>query len=357
VTAQTPDEEALRDADACARALLEATTDAVVLFGPGGAVLARNALSRELLGSDDRLVRLGAPASVERWRDADGAKLAPEHHPAVLARSASGPVTRAVCIRRPDDVRRWVRASACVVADTAGGDEVLLVLSDITDLRTAHVDLARCAEELRRIATTASHDLGVPLAVLGRGLDAIEPGLATDAAAEGLREARAAAEVMRGIVGAVLSHARVDREVIEHDTVDLAVAAREIVTLLRCRLREAGAMVCVGELPRVTGNHVLLRQLLQNLVNNAIVHHPGPAPRVVIRSERRDGASVVIVEDDGDGIPECQRESVFGLFTRWSSAQGHGIGLAAAKRIVERHGGRIWIEDAVPQGARFCMTL
>ena len=113
----------------------------------------------------------------------------------------------------------------------------------------------------------------------------------------------------------------------------------------------------VAELPRVTGSPVLLRQVLQNLVNNAITHHPGPHPHVVIRSEQRGGTPVVIVEDDGDGIPEDQRESVFGLFTRWSSAEGHGIGLAAAKRIVELHGGRIWIEDAVPHGARFCIAL
>ena len=96
MTAQSPDDEALRSSDARARALLDTTTDAVVLFGPGGAVLDRNALSRKLLGDDDELVRLDAPASVERWRDAEGAKVAPDRHPAVLARSAAGPVTQLV---------------------------------------------------------------------------------------------------------------------------------------------------------------------------------------------------------------------------------------------------------------------
>ena len=357
MSARTADEVTLRDSGARARALLETTTDAVVLFGPAGTIVARNALLRVLLGNDDRLLALAAPASVARWRDAEGGKLGPERHPAVLARSAPGPMSQVVSIRRPDGAWRWVRASACVVADTDGCDEVVMALSDITELRAAQADLACCTEELRRIASAASHDLGVPLAVLRRGLDEIAPCELSASAAEGLRDARAAADIMREIVGAVLSYANVDREVIERDTVDLQATAGEIVTLLRERLREAGATVSVGELPCVTGNQVLLRQLFQNLVNNAIIHHPGPAPRVVIRSERRDSASVVIVEDDGDGIPECQRESVFGLFTRWSSAEGHGIGLAAAKRIVERHGGRIWIEDAVPYGARFCMTL
>ena len=349
---------ALPDSDARARAVLDATADAVVLFAPDGGVLARNARARELLGPGDRHLRLDTPDSVEGWHDAEGRPLEPEAHPAVLARSEPGPVTQMVSIRRRDGAWRWVRAGACAVTDDAGSGEVVLTLTDITELRTAHSDLVRCEEELHRIATVASHDLGVPLAALRRALTAMAPGTLTDAATEELREAEAAAEVMRETVSAILSYAHIDREVVEDDTVDLAATAGEIVTLLRQSIEEAGAIVEVGELPSVTGSQVLLRQLLQNLVGNAVTHHPGPSPYVAVRSERRDGTTVIIVEDDGDGIPECQRDAVFGLFARGnSSADGHGIGLSAAKRIVERHGGRIWIEDAVPRGARFCLTL
>ncbi len=348
----------LPDSDARARAVLDATADAVVIYASDGAVLARNALARELLGPRDRRLRLDTPESVEGWRDAEDRPLAPEEHPAVLARSAAEPVRQALSIRRPDGVWRWVLASACNIADSAVAGEVVLTLSDVTELRSAHSELARCDEELRRIATVTSHDLGVPLAALRRALAAISAGALTAAAAEELRDAQAATEVMQETVGAMLSYADVDREVVEDDAVDLAAIAAEVVTLLRRRLDEAGATVDIGELPRVTGSQVLLRQLLQNLVGNAIVHHPGPAPHIAIRSERRGSDAVIIVEDDGDGIPDCQRDSVFGLFARGSSsADGHGIGLSAAKRIVERHGGRIWIEDGVPRGARFCMTL
>ena len=348
----------LPDSDARARAVLDATADAVVLFAPDGAVLARNALSRELLGPRDRRLRLDTPDSVEGWHDAEDRPLEPDEHPAVLARSAPGPVTQMLSIRRPDGAWRWVRAGACTVMDADGSGEVVLTLSDITELRTAHSDLVRCDEELRRIATVTSHDLGVPLAALRRSLAAMSAGAVTAAAAEELRDAQAAVEHMGETIGAMLSYADVDREVVEDDAVDLAAIAGEIVTLLRRRIEEAGATVEVGALPRVTGSQVLLRQLLQNLVSNAIGHHPGPAPHVAIRSERRGSAEVIIVEDDGNGIPDCQRDAVFGLFARGcSSADGHGIGLSAAKRIVERHGGQIWIEDAVPHGARFCMTL
>jgi signal transduction histidine kinase len=329
-----------------------------VLFGPEGAVLARNALSRNLLGNDDELLQLDTPASVEGWQDPAGRPLSPSAHPAALARSASGPVTWELSLPRPDGARRRVRVSASVVADPATPGEVVMALSDITDTDAAQADLERANEELRRVATVTSHDLGVPLALLRRELALIEAAQLTEPAAEGLRAAQAAADVMREIVEAVLSYAHVDGELIDDDPVDLAATAAELVTMLRWRLQETGATVRIEELPPVTGSPVLLRQLLQNLVGNAIVHHPGPAPHVVIRSEVRAGTPVIIVEDDGDGIPESQRESVFGLFTRGkSSAAGQGIGLSAAKRIVERHGGRIWIEDAEPRGARFCMTL
>lgn len=337
------------------RILLDMAPDAVVVFGDQGAVVARNAPSKDLLGGDDQRLRLHTPDSVEGWLDAQERPLAWKGHPAVLARATSGPVTQVLSIRRPDHTRRWVRARACSVAEAG---EVILTLSDITELRAAQLDLERAHQEVRRVATVTSHDLGVPLAVLRRELAAIAPAELTDAAAEGLRSAQDAADVMREIVGAVLSYAHVDGEVIEDDIVDLAGTAREIVAMLSWRLQHTGGSVRIDKLPRVAGSGVLLRQLLQNLVNNALTHHPGPAPHVVIRSERRGDETVVIVEDDGNGIPEHQRESVFGLFTRGgSSAAGQGIGLSAARRIVERHGGRIWIEDAEPHGARFCMTL
>jgi signal transduction histidine kinase len=338
------------------RALLDATAHAVVVFGVAGEVVERNERCADLLGADDERLRLGTEACVDGWHDADGRPLRPHEHPAALARARSGPATSDVCITRPGGSCCPVRASASLVAD--GSRNVVLTLTDLAQLHAAQLDAKHCRDELRRVAAVASHDLGVPLAVLRRGLAAIDPAQLAGDAAEGLRTARAAADVMGDIVGAVLAYAHVDREVVGDEAVDLGAIAGEVLALLRGHLEQSGAVVRVEALPRVSGSPVLLRQLLQNLVVNAITHHPGPAAHVIVRAEQRDGAPVVVVEDDGDGIPESKVESVFELFARGgSAADGHGIGLSAAKRIVERHGGRIWIEQAVPQGARVCVAL
>ena len=267
-------------------------------------------------------------------------------------------MTTVVALRRPDGIRRWVRASATVVDAPFHKGAIALTLSDITELCDARVELERSNEELRRMAMVASHDLGAPLAMLRRELAAIRADELHDASARRLLRARHAADIMQELLGAVLAYAQVDRAVAESEVVELAAVAREARVILGPRIEEAGASLHIEALPAVVGDRVLVRQLLQNLVGNAITHHPGPAPRVVVRSERRGGTPLLIVEDDGEGIPAGDRERVFGLFARGeASAPGHGIGLSTAKRIVELHGGRIWIEQVEPHGTRFCMTL
>ncbi len=343
--------------EALARAWLDATTVAVVVFGPAGDVVARNERSTELLDADDERLALGTPGSVAGWRDDEHRPIAADEHPAVLARTASGPVTRELCIARPGHERRWVLASARVVVDAAGAGAIVLTLSDITELRAARLELARCHEELHRVATVAAHDLGIPLAVLRQGLAAIEPDDLRDAVAEGLRAARAAADVMQEVIGAVLSYAHMDGEVIGEETVDLAATAGEVLMLLRGHLRETGASVSVGDLP-VSGEARCCFASCCRTSSSTRSPTTRGRPRTSRSGPRSVTATVVIVEDDGDGVPAGERESVFGLFARGGSpTAGYGIGLSAAKRIVERHGGRIWIEDAAPHGARFCIAL
>ena len=338
--------------------LLDTIADAVVLYGADGEVVARNALSRHLMGADDAALRLGTRASVNGWLDGQRAPLAPGRHPAELARRGGAAVTDVVAVRRPDGMRRWVRATATVVDDAAHAGAIALTLSDITDLRDARVNLERSNEDLRRMAMVASHDLGAPLAMLRRELASIRADELHDAAAQRLHRAREAADIMQELLGAVLAYAQVDRAVAVSEPFELAAVAVEALVILGPRLEASGATVQVGELPAVVADRVLVRQLLQNLVGNAITHHPAPPRASSCAAERRRGAPVLIVEDDGDGIPASDRERVFGLFARGETpSPGHGIGLSTAKRIVELHGGRIWIEQAEPHGARFCMTL
>jgi len=351
VEPERPDEEGIL-AESRARRLLDSLAGAAILYDADGEVIARNELSKELLGTDDAALRLGTPTSVAGWAGADGTPLAPDRHPAVLARAATRPVTALVAIERPNGTRPWARATASASGERPG--EVTLTLVDVTDLHEAHLDLARSNADLRQMALVASHDLAAPLGVLRREL----AGIAADERSDRLGRAIEAADGMQELLGAVLAYARVDRADIEREVVDLASVADEVRVILGEQLDATDAVLTIGRLPTIMGDRVLWRQLLQNLVSNAVTHHGGPAPHVAVRALRRGEASVLAVEDDGPGIPAGRRADVFELFARGSSAtSGHGIGLATVKRIVELHGGRIWIEQAQPHGARVCVSL
>nr|WP_281375161.1 ATP-binding protein [Aquabacterium terrae] len=142
------------------------------------------------------------------------------------------------------------------------------------------------------------------------------------------------------------------------------VEAAEVVRIVRGHLRlaieEAGAEITVGALPRVHGDAAQLVQLLQNLVSNAIKFRGSAPPRITIACRSEPDAWCFSVQDNGIGIAPEFAERIFVMFQRLhprSAYPGTGIGLALCKRIVERHGGRLWVEPAEGGGAVFKFTL
>ena len=137
--------------------------------------------------------------------------------------------------------------------------------------------------------------------------------------------------------------------------------AAEAVRVQERRIQEAEGEVVIGDLPTVSGDAVLLERVFQNLVSNAIKFRAdGVAPRVTIGAERSDfGVWHFKVEDNGMGIPPEHAERVFGMFQRLQGRQmeGTGIGLSITRRIIERHGGRIWAEPGAGGGTTFNFTL
>ena len=359
MTERVVSERALRDSQIRVHAVLDTMTEAAVLYDAEGAVIARNPLSLQLLGGDDRLLRLGTADSVAGWRDPRGTPLICELHPGMLARLASGPLTIVVSLPAPAGARRWVRATASAVDAPDACGWVVMTLCDITSLHELGVDLARSNEDLRRMALVAAHDLGVPLAALRLELEAAaESGDLADAATIRLGRAADAADMMQEALGAVMAHARVEGAVVSREKIDVVALEEETLAILGAQIDEAGAVVAFDELPEISGDRLLVRRLLQILIQNAIVHHGGPPARIRVRAQSRGPETVFVVEDDGTGVAEGERAHAFELFGRGAGLPaGYGIGLATARRIVELHGGRIWIEDADPHGARLCFTL
>lgn len=233
----------------------------------------------------------------------------------------------------------------------------------LAELERLNAELERSNTELGDFAAVASHDLKAPLrsivsfAGLLRG--ELGEGLSDDAALH-LGFIESSAERLRRLVTDLLDYARVGRRVSELEVVDLTQILAQVRTDLSHTIAETEANVIVSSLPVVVGDAAMLRQLLQNLVANAIKFRGESTPRVEVSSTVHDDAWSVSVKDNGIGVPAAQHERIFEAFRRLHSERefpGTGIGLAVCKRIVDRHGGRIWVESELGQGTNVRFTL
>lgn len=219
--------------------------------------------------------------------------------------------------------------------------------------------------ELEQFAYVASHDLQEPLRMVVSYVDLLArrygDKLDKDAF-EFIGFAREGALRMSELIKDLLDYSRIGRQDGHPEILDLRELATEALNNLRLALTDSGGTVVLADtLPTLVGNRVELVRLFQNLIGNALKYRrPDQPPRVEIKAERDGTAWVIKVADNGIGIAPEYRERIFGLFQRLhgrSAYQGTGIGLASAKKIVELHGGRIWVQDAPGQGSVFCFTL
>lgn len=235
---------------------------------------------------------------------------------------------------------------------------------EVLELRRLTAELRRSNEQLAQFASQVSHDLRNPLTALAGFLELAEedPGLEhAPMAAESISRARSVTSRMTDMVVDLLDYARADGTQPRRVEVDLDEVGRAIIEDLGAVIEEAGATVTVDAPCTAIGDPTLVRALLQNLVANAIkfAAEPGAAPRVDVHAEPVGDAVRITVDDNGPGIPEADRERVFGLMERGASGgkSGLGIGLATCRRIVDAHGGAIGIDDSPLGGARVWVVL
>jgi signal transduction histidine kinase len=211
------------------------------------------------------------------------------------------------------------------------------------------------------LVAIASHDLSEPLRTV-EGLARVLQARAAERLDERdrgvLAEVVAGTERMRLLLDAVLDWSRLQGGAGRRELVDARTLVDEVVRGLAARVRETGARVAVGDLPAVWGDGPQLGQVFQNLVANALTHG-GPAPQVEVAAAPAEGGWRFTVADRGPGVPEREREAVFGLFRRGAqgAGSGAGIGLAVCAQIVANHGGRIWVEPRPGGGSVFAFTL
>jgi len=286
-----------------------------------------------------------------------------------------------VPMRRPDGGVRWMHLAASLRV-LAGGRQVWDgVAFDITERHAAQEalqqlnaaleervrerteKLTRSNHELEQFAYIASHDLKSPLRTITSYLQLLAlryHGQFDQKADLYITFSVDAAARMNALIDDLLAYARLGRErrVVRVET---GRVLQDVLDNLHGAIQERGAAVHHGDLPPVLADETQLRQVLQNLIGNALKFQPeGRAPEVRLRASRQETVVCFSVADNGIGIAPEYFERIFGVFQRLHRSEqfaGSGVGLAIVKKIVEEHGGRIWVESIPEVGTTFHFTL
>ncbi|WP_123536244.1 PAS domain S-box protein [Halosimplex salinum] len=259
--------------------------------------------------------------------------------------------------------RHW-RVWATPLRDAEG--EIFAGLSfaqDITERREYERMLEESNERLEQFAYAASHDLQEPLRMVSSYLQLIESRYGDELDDDGrefLEFAVDGADRMRDMIDGLLEYSRVETRGDPFEPVALDDVLVEVRDDLSVKIDESDAALSTEPLPRVEGDRGQLRQVFQNLIDNAIEYSGDERPRIRLSTERRDDEHVVSVHDEGIGLDPDEADRAFQVFQRLHDGEEHagsGIGLALCERIVERHGGDIWVESEPGEGATFSFTL
>lgn len=322
------------------------------------------------VGRDSALTLVDANAEGRRFLPADG------QGAVTLPAELSDAVCRQLATTfTPEDVTMddGTTLEVVLVAVPATGPRSRLVMClgrDVTVDRaitnTAEAlaaELHRSNEDLQKFAYVASHDLSEPLRMVSSFVELLGKrysGRLDATADEYIRFALEGTQRMRALIEDLMLVATIRTSPRVFATVDLNRVVAEVLDDVQQLKEKSGARVNVEPLPNVVGDRTQMRQVVQNLVSNSMKFHTGTAVNISITAQIVGGECRMSIDDDGIGVEEQHRERAFDMFARLNPRSvfpGNGIGLGVAHRIVEAHGGRIWIEASDMGGARVVLTL
>ena len=351
------------------RELLAAVVDHVgplMVLEPDGKIVRFNRAAERLTGRE-------AAEAVGRNLFESGlipAEQLAEVHRAFTVTKAERRQERALTWYETPDGRRLIGWRGTAIAGEDGHVHHVVVEGlDLTEAHEARVEAENRAaeleganEELTQFASIVSHDLREPLRVVSGVAELFESRYAgdLDESAERLLAALTrSTERMSALLDGLLAYSRVGR-IEEWRAIDVGELLSEVLEGLGEQVAESGGQVLAADLPTVHGDWVQLAQLFQNLIANALKFRGEPAPRIEIRARSEGEHWHFEIADNGIGIDPRNRERVFEMFQRLHTRDtypGTGVGLAIVKKIVDRHGGRIWVEPGAERGTVFHFTV
>ncbi|MDJ1182504.1 ATP-binding protein [Roseofilum casamattae] len=238
-----------------------------------------------------------------------------------------------------------------------------IILDRVDELSRLTQELERSNEELEKFAYIASHDLQEPLNLIASYVELLEmryESLFDRDGKEFMGFVLEGVSHMQALIDDLLVYSRVGRNEQLFERVDLQASFDRTVSNLQLRISEIGATISHDPLPTISGDSVQLTQLLQNLISNGLKFHSDRPPQIHVGVRLEGQEWLLSVEDNGIGIEPEMSDRIFTIFQRLHTREeypGTGIGLAICKKIVEFHGGRIWVVSQVGRGSTFYFTL
>ena len=353
--------------------VLDQAMDAIVVCNPSGRVIRANQAADRLCGSNPLSQHFDVVFPVRRVIEASPGDPRREAELSLFPLASTAQFLRGIdaSLIRTDGVRVDLLLSAGKIRDFAHKlVGVVVTMTDITErklaedaLKTSADELARSNRDLEQFAFVASHDLHEPLRTVsgfvrllqkkyGNRLDA-EADTFIEFAVDGIKR-------METLIRDLLAYSRVNSCRREPLLVDTGAAIEQTLANLHSNIQALGAEITKGELPTVRADRSQLAQLFQNLLGNALKFRSEAPPKIHVDARREGDYWQFSVSDNGIGINPNFQDEIFDVFRRLHTHQqydGTGIGLAICKKIVDRHGGRIWVESELGKGATFFFTL
>jgi PAS domain S-box-containing protein len=321
--------------------ILEANLTGAKLLGTARGSLVRQPLSRFILPEDQDIYYLRRKTLLE----------------------TGIPQAWELRVLKKDATPCWVRVEAITAQGIDGAPVWRTVVSDITESKQAEWVLKSTNTELREFAYALTHDLQEPLRMVVNFTQLLAEEKSGKLGEDGDRYISYAVDGalrIEALLRSLLNYWEVtERGGNQFSRVDCNHVLSEALKSLQTAIQESRAVVTSDPLPAMVASDVMLTQLFQNLIGNSIKYRGAATPVIHVSAARILGGWIFSVKDIGVGIDAADTEFIFGMFKRLHGKEipGTGIGLALCKKVVERHGGRIWVESEAGRGANFKFTI
>jgi signal transduction histidine kinase len=346
--------------------IMNSISDGVMMADAGGSFLLMNPAAHSITGT------MATNAPPEMWSQVFGCylpdgttRVAAEEFPLLRAMRGELIQDEELILKNqflPHPV--WLSVSGRPLEEMEGqlSRGGVLILKDITDRKRIEEEMKRSHDELQQFAYVAAHDLQEPLRTVVSYLDLLNERYHDKLDQKGekyITNAVSGAKRMQTLISDLLSYSRVATKSQSMTPVDCGQLLVSILEDLRATVSGSQATIECGDLPVVIADQAQLSHVFQNLISNAIKYRSGP-PIIKIAATRVDSDWLFTVHDNGIGFEMQYAERIFLIFQRLhgrTEYEGTGIGLAICRRIIARHGGRIWAESIPEKGSTFSFTI